>query len=204
MFINRFPHVTIDPFEVGGLKFWFVYVPVWFSIACWFVGAAWILWQLSTQDAVGELQLADRVEEPNRVHVTNARLAGLVWGMGCVLMFVHIVASYWLQHGWSHQAALRFTGDQSEAVVGIRVESGLYANFAFTMIWSVLAWAWMKDRSMDWRVTRSLHAFLASIVFFATVVFEQGPVRIGSVVGFSLLGLLFIRMVTKSSLQRDR
>lgn len=105
-------------------------------------------------------------------------------------MIVHIVASYGLVHQWSHEAALRFTGDQSEAVVGIRAESGLYANFAFLGCWIVMSIQLLRGRDLKGWLGTFGHAFLALIIFFATIVFEDGWIRYASTIGFLVLAVV--------------
>ncbi|MEM6689686.1 MAG: hypothetical protein AAF664_09685 [Planctomycetota bacterium] len=106
-------------------------------------------------------------------------------------MVVHIIASYGLVYGWSHDAALRFTGDQSEAVVGIRAESGLYANFLFLACWSLMAIQLLRGKDLKGWLGMLAHAFLATIIFFATIVFEDGWVRYASIFGFVTLVFVF-------------
>lgn len=128
---------------------------------------------------------------------TAARRAGIIWLVGIVSMVIHIIASYGIWHGWSHQAALRFTGDQSESVIGIRAEPGLYANFVFVLVWIGLSISLVSNRPLSKRFAFTAHGFLAAIVFFATIVFEDGVVRILAAFGFAMLALF-----TVSSLRR--
>lgn len=104
-------------------------------------------------------------------------------------MVIHIVSSYALEHNWSHHAALQFTGDQSEAVTGLRAEWGLYVNFAFVIVWLVVAFRMMANQSVSRSAATFAHGFLALIVFFATIVFEGGYVRSAAIIGFTALAI---------------
>ena len=153
------------------LKFWLVYVPVWIAVTCWFIGTT---------------VLITRQNQTAPKFSTAGKRAGKIWMVGNASMVLHIIASYGVWHGWSHQAALRFTGDQSESVIGIRAESGLYANFAFVLVWIWLAFRLVANRPVSKVFAQAAYGFLAAMVFFATIVFEDGVVRVVAALGFTM------------------
>lgn len=158
------------------MKFWLVYVTVWIAVGCWFLGT-------------GLRILAKGPSTPfSRVSV----LAGLVGLIGAVLMVIHTLASYGFVHEWSHRTALRFTGDQSETVMGVRVESGLYANFLFIAAWVLVAFESLGRVRIPSPWVWGIHAFSILIVFCATIVFEAGWIRYAACGGFLALASLAI------------
>jgi hypothetical protein len=122
--------------------------------------------------------------------LTVARLA---WTSGCIAFLAHVVAAFHFTHHWSHAAALEATAERTADVVGRHWGGGLYANYAFVLVWLAdAAWWWsgldryeLRSPLVEWIV----QAFLAFIVFNATVVFGAGPARWLGVVGCVLLGL---------------
>lgn len=146
------------------MRFWLVNVSVWLSVACWFAGATIYL-----------------------IVRKRASIASITWAVGVLLMVMHTAASYGYEHDWSHQAALRFTGDESESVTGVRAEWGLYANFLFIFVWFCLAYVWRKSPLHVTSMRLMMCVYLGLIVFFATIVFENGWIRFASIAGFLTL-----------------
>jgi hypothetical protein len=123
------------------------------------------------------------------------RAARLVWTGGFAAYLVHVACAFHFYHGWSHRAAYEATARQSAEVVGLAWGGGLYANYAFTLVWGAdVAWWWaapahyrQRPRIVEWAV----QAFLAFIVVNATVVFGFGTIRwIGLAAGVALAGLV--------------
>ncbi len=172
----------------------FVYVSIWMSMLAWFLGAlsrarsTVLLNRLASGD--GDGVEPSRHEQIEFLEILYRR----IWLVGACLMIVHILAAYGVVHGWSHQAALEATAQESEVVTGIRAPWGVYVNLLFASLWLCYSLA-MEVTGRRVRILDSVvFWFLAIVVFSATVVFERGAIRAASLVGFALLA-----MVTLSS-----
>jgi hypothetical protein len=103
------------------------------------------------------------------------------WTVGCVAYVLHVLAAFEFHHSWSHAAAYEQTARQTAEVVGRAFGAGVFVNYLFTLLWVGEAmWWWIDERSFLRRATwinRTWLAFFFFIVFNATVVFEDGPVR---------------------------
>jgi len=71
----------------------------------------------------------------------HARLAAarLSWTGGCFAFLAHVAAAFHFAHHWSHGAALAATAERTAEVVGWHWGGGLYANYAFALVWLVVA-----------------------------------------------------------------
>jgi hypothetical protein len=121
--------------------------------------------------------------------------ARLAWTVGFVLYLVHVACAFHFYHDWSHRAAYEATARRTAEVVGLAWGGGLYANYAFTLVWGVdVAWCWAAPvhYRQRWRIVRwAVQAFLAFIVVNATIVFGVGTIRwIGLTAAVALAGLL--------------
>lgn len=110
------------------------------------------------------------------------------WTVGCTTFLVHVATAFDRVHGWSHSAAVQHV----ESVSGFG--PGLFVSYAFTILWVTDAAWWWADRagyeSRPAWLDRSIHGFMAFVVFNATVVFETGFIRWAGIGLFGLLGLL--------------
>lgn len=111
------------------------------------------------------------------------------WFGAGLCTLVHILASYDLVHGWSHQSVLKQTGDESFAVVGLRVPWGVYANFVFAAILTGYSVAMIRIQARIARIDWWIFLFLAFIVFNAMIVFKTGPIRWAGLAAFSVLAI---------------
>jgi hypothetical protein len=99
------------------------------------------------------------------------------WFSAGLFTWIHVIASYGLIHDWSHTSVLQHTGEESYAVIGIRVPWGVYANFVFAGILSGYSgWMILRKRRLPW-ADSSMFFFLAFIIFNALVIFKTGPIR---------------------------
>jgi len=151
---------------------------IWLALAGYFSGLAGLL--------LCRLQ-------PNLQSVTR-----LVWTVACVFYLGHVVSAFQFYHEWSHQAAVFETARQTREVVGEAVGSGIYMTYLFTLIWVLdVTWWWLKGNSGYFKRTKtislSIHLFLFFIVFNGTIVFEGGLLRWLSMMGFTLLVILWWR-----------
>jgi hypothetical protein len=127
--------------------------------------------------------------------------ARLAWTSGFAAYLAHAACAFQFYHGWSHRAAYEATARRTAEVVGITSGGGLYANYAFTLVWGVdVAWWWaapahyrQRRRSVEW----AAQAFLAFIVVNATIVFGVGTIRwIALTAVVALAGLLVAALTT--------
>ena len=107
----------------------------------------------------------------------SQKLARLIWTTAWALYLLHVAAAFHFYHGWSHTNAVHFTARQTWETVGIDWGGGLYANYAFSLIWTadVAAWWWIgwQYPLLHRRMYAAVQILFAFMVFNATVVF--GP-----------------------------
>ncbi|MDV6032944.1 MAG: hypothetical protein F9B45_23230 [Phycisphaera sp. RhM] len=167
------------------LEFLFVRVSVWLACVAWFAGAFCRL--LSARQGKVPAAL------PARPRTVEAAY-GWLWLAGSMFMLIHIAASYGLVHHWSHRDAIEVTARESFRVTGIRVGWGVYVNFLFAMAWLGYSIALVAARRRDKVIDRSVYVFLAIILGFATVVFEEGVIRYAALAAFTALSVLHVRI----------
>jgi hypothetical protein len=104
-----------------------------------------------------------------------------VWTAGCVLFLFHVAGAFQFYHHWSHTAAHAATAQRTAELTGFEWGGGLYANYAFTLLWMVdVIWWW---RGLDRYETRprwvhwAVQGFLGFMAFNGTVVFGTPTVR---------------------------
>jgi len=107
--------------------------------------------------------------------------ARLAWTGGYLAFLVHVICAFHFYHHWSHAAAYEATAQQTAEVAGQRWGAGLFANYAFALVWGadVLSW-WLSLESYRARprlIGCAVQGFLAFIAFNATVVFGAGVIR---------------------------
>jgi hypothetical protein len=116
--------------------------------------------------------------------------ARAAWTVGCGTFLIHVATAFDRVHGWSHAAAVQHV----EAVSGFG--AGLFVSYAFTVAWLAdAAWWWLDRPGYDSRpawLDRTLHAFLAFVVFNGTVVYETGFIRWAGIVVFVVLAALLL------------
>ena len=110
------------------------------------------------------------------------RSARFVWTAGCAAFLLHVVSSFDVFYEWSHSVALRETARQVAELTGRENGAGLYLNYLFTAIWIFdTAWWWrdaQRYRRRSWIAVLLVHGFFLFMIFNATVVFEEGAVRV--------------------------
>lgn len=125
------------------------------------------------------------------------RVARLAWTLGCLFYLAHVGCAFHYFHGWSHAAAYQRTADETAATTGWKWGGGLYFNYAFTVVWLAdTLWWWRPaaGRRAHWLAT-SVQAFLAFMVFNATVVFGHGAIRWFGLAGCALLAVRWLRVI---------
>ncbi len=165
MLVNKFCYVTM----IGmWSEFVLVRVSIWMAAGFWFLGSAA---RAISRGVPSQLERA--------YHWT--------WFFAGVFTWIHVIASYGLIHSWSHANVLQHTGDESFAVIGIRVPWGVYANFVFAGVLSGYSgWMILNKGRTHW-VDSIVFSFLAFIVFNALVIFKTGPIRWIGLIGFVAL-----------------
>jgi hypothetical protein len=117
-------------------------------------------------------------------------LARWCWSLAWATYIVHVGMAFHFYHGWSHDHAVRHT----EEVSGFG--PGIYMSHLFTLLWTLdVAWWWLWPRDYAIRpnwIGRSLHGFMAFIIFNGTVVYETGPIRWAGAALFAALGGLWM------------
>jgi hypothetical protein len=92
-----------------------------------------------------------------------------------------VFSAFQFVHQWSQDDAYAHTARETAAKVGIDWGGGLYINYVFIVLWAGdVAWWWLGPASYRRRprfVAVLLHAFLAFILFNATVIFKEGWLR---------------------------
>lgn len=147
-------------------------VSIWISLSCYFVAMTkWL-----------------------RANGSEANYRGW-WTIGCVAYVLHAIAAFGLHHEWSHTAAYEQTARQTADVVGRAFGAGVFVNYLFTLLWiGDVIWWWLNKTSFRARpawINRVWLGFFFFIVFNATVVFEDGPVRWLGGMGCMWLGVLW-------------
>ncbi len=118
--------------------------------------------------------------------------ARAIYTAGLVCFLVHVAAAFHFFYGWSHETALTETARETFEAVGRRDGSGLYLNYLFTVLWLAdVAWWWRAGldgfrRRTPW-ICLVLHGFFVFMAFNATVVFEDGAVRIAGALATAAL-----------------
>jgi hypothetical protein len=117
-------------------------------------------------------------------------LARWSWTLAWATYVIHVAVAFHFYHHWSHADAFRHT----EEVSGFG--PGIYVSHLFTLLWTCdVAWWWLWPQRYAARppwIGRSLHTFMAFIIFNGTVVYETGPVRWAGAAMFLLLGTLWL------------
>jgi len=101
-----------------------------------------------------------------------------VWTVGLGFYLAHVVVAFHVVHHWSHAAAWDETARQTFDLTGWRSGAGLWANYAFTLLWTgdVAAW-WATGQPFPQSFRRTyvvVQALFAFFMFNATVVFGPG------------------------------
>jgi hypothetical protein len=112
-------------------------------------------------------------------------VARLVWVLGVAMHAVHVLFAFGLAHEWSHGHAFR----RVEEVGGFG--EGIFVSHAFLLVWAADALWWCVAPTgygarPAW-VRRTIHGFLAFVVFNSTVVFGPLETRIGGMAIFVVL-----------------
>jgi hypothetical protein len=160
---------------------------VWLAVAAYSVRVA--------------LSLAGKADDER-----GERVARWIWTTGCVLVWAHVACAFEFVHHWSHESAYSHTARETAGKIGIAWGGGIFFNYLFMLLWAGdVLWWWRQPASYRRRpllIAVALHAYLAFILFNATVVFKDGWVRY---VGLGItLGLVTTAICVLLSWKRDR
>jgi hypothetical protein len=122
----------------------------------------------------------------------RGRLARWCWTFAWATYVVHVVLAFHHDQHWSHADAFEHT----RRVSG--VGEGIYVSHLFTLAWTVDVAAWwlwpVRYAGRARRLDVALHGFMLFVVFNATVVYGQGPIRWAGLAMFAgLSGLALFR-----------
>lgn len=111
-----------------------------------------------------------------------------LWSAGCVFLWGHAFCAFHFYHHWSHADAVQLTAEQTQAVMGYAYGNGIWFSYLLLAIWLgdvVQLWLRRGDASNPvWGYfSYGVHAYAFFILFNGTVVFEEGVVRWGGVIG---------------------
>ena len=125
---------------------------------------------------------------------TAATLAGRTarwcWTLAWGTYLVHLYMAFARYHHWSHADAVAHTQEVSG------FGAGIWMSHLFTIVWSVdVASWWVKSERHAARsswIDRFLHGFMCFIIFNATVIYEQGPIRWAGIILFTELAAVWL------------
>ena len=114
--------------------------------------------------------------------IPGRRVLRVAWTLGAAVFLLHVISSFHVFYDWSHTVAVNETARQVEELTGRPFGAGLYLNYVFTAIWVFDAGWWWFDaagyRRRSWIGVLLIHGFFLFMIFNATVVFEDGAVRV--------------------------
>ena len=104
---------------------------------------------------------------------SSRHAARLVWSLGCLIFWLHVLSAFQFLHGWSLAAAYEHVRQRTLLETGWNSGIGLYFNFLFGLLWlaDVLLWwswnNWPANRIAFWCI-QSVFAFMMiqATVFF--------------------------------------
>jgi hypothetical protein len=170
------PYMMGSPTVGDDVTRWTVWVALLF-----YAGAASRMLRLGSQDWPGK--------------TPPGRMARWFWTLAWAAFVIHVGAAFHFYHHWSHAAAVEHIRDRSG------VGAGIFASYLFTLAWTAdVSWWWMRPEGYARRpkcVGRVLQLFMFLMIFFATVVYEDGPVRwVGMALCISICGGLAARWLS--------
>lgn len=131
-----------------------------------------------------------------------------LWTVACTSLWVHAFCAFHFYHHWSHADAVRLTAEQTKAVIGYEYGNGIWYSYLLLLLWMVdVIRLWVQrdpqsasqsgaapdssgSTSSAWywtAFTYAVHAYAFFILFNGTVVFEEGAVRWGGIIGTILI-----------------
>lgn len=140
---------------------------------------------------------AECVRLATRQTAGRERTARSLWTAGVVLALLHVALAFHIRHGWSQASALAETLRETEELLGFGFGDGLYANYAFLVVWAAdTLWWWGGPASFSTRppaLDTAIRLFLLFIFVNGTIVFGHGPVRILGIAAVVTQGVAWYR-----------
>jgi hypothetical protein len=134
------------------------------------------------------------VDVAGRRDAASQRIARWMWTIGCGIFLLHVAAAFHFLHGWSHAAAFEHVRQRTLHDIGWNSGSGIYVNYAFTLLWLVDTILWW--RRLDWSGKRASYWIVQSVFAFlmiqATAVF--GPPLWMPICAAVVISLIAIRI----------
>jgi hypothetical protein len=100
-----------------------------------------------------------------------------LWTIGLLMYLCHVALAFQFVHRWNHNEAWQYTAEETAELTGVFRGDGIWANYAFTLIWTLdagrLALAYCRRRPTSRRLDRMSFIVFLFMIFNATVVF--GP-----------------------------
>lgn len=113
----------------------------------------------------------------SKATIPPSRLECCLWTGALAAYLIHVLLAFHVVHNWSHRQAWLHTAAETQRMTGIYRGDGVWVNYVFTLLWSadaVRLWiARRRDKVTAYGPKLLWHAFIAFIVFNATVIF--GP-----------------------------
>ena len=110
-----------------------------------------------------------------------------LWTVGCLFLWAHTICAFHFHHHWSHADAVQLTAEQTQQVMGFAYGNGIWFSYLLLMVWLfdvVQLWRQKSASATRWYyLSYAVHAYAFFILFNGTVVFEEGVVRWGGVIG---------------------
>ncbi len=131
---------------------------IWIALACWFTALCM---------TEGGRQGKDRSFRA-------------FWTLGFLAYLLHVILAFHLHHDWSHAAAVAEVARQTADTTGFDWGGGIWFNYLFTAAWgidTIRLWIHSAPSLRAQWLTRLWRGFMFSMIFNATVVFEEGAVR---------------------------
>jgi hypothetical protein len=148
-----------------------LYATVWAAVALFVAGEA------------GKRQIRIGAGAPFAGVRPRAAWAWSCWAAGAILCAIHAAVAFPARYAWSHDAAVRATAAQTEAVLGVGWGGGIYVNYVFIAVWIAEAIWWRLGPDSYFARPRDLTAILRAFYFVvlanAAVVFAA-PARRGA------------------------
>ncbi len=158
-----------------------------------------IAWSIRLSMLLFVLVIASRIVNPRTV--VDSTLIRSLWTFAFVLFVVHVLASFHLAYGWSHDAAYQATAKQTLELLGFEVGMGVYFNYLFLAVWAMdvlNAWTHFAKgrRTVQWLLCIGL-IYMIFIAFNGIVVFKSGWLRFVGLVASALLLAAFVNKFVK-------
>ncbi|MEM9940392.1 MAG: hypothetical protein AAF939_02305 [Planctomycetota bacterium] len=130
-------------------------------------------------------------------HPTWSELARSSWLLGSFFSFLHASLTMGFYHRFDHNLAWEHTANQTQRMMGVSVGVGIYFNYLFVIIWMADALWWVGSPNSYLKrskiLNRIVYGYLLFIAVNGAIVFETGPTRWASIVGFSILLAGYLR-----------